>query len=139
MKHLAKNSVSLTMVKLPSAGCRCYLRDMRGRWRSQTKRLPLPQGQLLALTFLHLLRLCRLGPLRIPQGLAWGLSVCVSFCKALSLGVLLDLSWLAQLLVDESTQATEPETLLPLVLGAKQVVLVGDHCQLGPVIMSKKV
>lgn len=44
-----------------------------------------------------------------------------------------------QLLVDESTQATEPETLLPLVLGAKQVVLVGDHCQLGPVIMNKKV
>ena len=44
-----------------------------------------------------------------------------------------------QLLVDESTQATEPETLMPLVLGAKQVVLVGDHCQLGPVIMNKKV
>lgn len=41
--------------------------------------------------------------------------------------------------MDESTQATEPETLMPLVLGAKQVVLVGDHCQLGPVIMSKKV
>lgn len=46
---------------------------------------------------------------------------------------------LLQLLVDESTQATEPETLLPLVLGVKQVVLVGDHCQLGPVIMNKKV
>ncbi|CAL8463239.1 g2773 [Coccomyxa elongata] len=43
-----------------------------------------------------------------------------------------------KLLVDESTQATEPETLLPLVLGVKQVVLVGDHCQLGPVIMNKK-
>ena len=53
--------------------------------------------------------------------------------------MLLDLCLVAQLLVDESTQATEPETLLPLVLGAKQVVLVGDHCQLGPVIMSKKV
>ncbi len=43
-----------------------------------------------------------------------------------------------QVLIDESTQATEPECLLPLVLGAKQVVLVGDHCQLGPVIMCKK-
>lgn len=32
-------------------------------------------------------------------------------------------------LVDESTQATEPECLIPLVLGAKQVVFVGDHCQ----------
>ncbi|GAV89382.1 UPF1_Zn_bind domain-containing protein/AAA_11 domain-containing protein/AAA_12 domain-containing protein [Cephalotus follicularis] len=43
-----------------------------------------------------------------------------------------------QVLIDESTQATEPECLIPLVLGAKQVILVGDHCQLGPVIMCKK-
>nr|GMD79463.1 regulator of nonsense transcripts 1 homolog [Ipomoea batatas] len=43
-----------------------------------------------------------------------------------------------QVLIDESTQATEPECLIPLVLGTKQVVLVGDHCQLGPVIMCKK-
>ncbi|KAF7128128.1 hypothetical protein RHSIM_Rhsim11G0009100 [Rhododendron simsii] len=41
-------------------------------------------------------------------------------------------------LIDESTQSTEPECLMPLVLGAKQVVLVRDHCQLGPVIMCKK-
>ena len=44
-----------------------------------------------------------------------------------------------QVLVDESTQATEPEVLVPLVMGAKQLVLVGDHCQLGPVIMNRKV
>ena len=44
-----------------------------------------------------------------------------------------------QVLLDESTQATEPEALVPFVLGAKQMVLVGDHCQLGPVIMNKKV
>ncbi len=65
-----------------------------------------------------------------------------------------------QVLIDESTQATEPECLIPIVLGCKQVpvsfllylfnvnskqiflfvqlVLVGDHCQLGPVIMCKK-
>ncbi|XP_022863828.1 regulator of nonsense transcripts 1 homolog, partial [Olea europaea var. sylvestris] len=43
-----------------------------------------------------------------------------------------------QVLIDESTQATGPECLTPLVLGAKQAVLVGDHCQLGPVIMCKK-
>lgn len=42
------------------------------------------------------------------------------------------------MLIDESTQATEPECLIPLVLGAKQVVLIGDHCQLGPVIMCKQ-
>ena len=41
-------------------------------------------------------------------------------------------------LVDESTQSTEPECLVPIVSGAKQVVLVGDHCQLGPVVMCKK-
>jgi regulator of nonsense transcripts 1 len=40
-------------------------------------------------------------------------------------------------LVDEATQATEPECLIPLIMGAKQVILVGDHCQLGPVILSK--
>ncbi|KAL3834964.1 hypothetical protein ACJIZ3_009700 [Penstemon smallii] len=43
-----------------------------------------------------------------------------------------------QVLIDESTQSTEPECLIPLVLGAKQIILVGDHCQLGPVIMCKK-
>lgn len=40
-------------------------------------------------------------------------------------------------LIDEATQATEPETLIPIVKGAKQVIMVGDHCQLGPVIMCK--
>eukprot|EP00485_Elphidium_margaritaceum_P013219 CAMPEP_0202686102 /NCGR_PEP_ID=MMETSP1385-20130828/1897_1 /ASSEMBLY_ACC=CAM_ASM_000861 /TAXON_ID=933848 /ORGANISM="Elphidium margaritaceum" /LENGTH=1530 /DNA_ID=CAMNT_0049340613 /DNA_START=46 /DNA_END=4638 /DNA_ORIENTATION=- len=43
-----------------------------------------------------------------------------------------------QVLIDESTQATEPECLIPIVMGSKQIVLVGDHCQLGPVIMCKK-
>ena len=28
--------------------------------------------------------------------------------------------------------------MVPIVMGSKQVVLVGDHCQLGPVIMCKK-
>jgi len=41
-------------------------------------------------------------------------------------------------LIDESTQSAEPECMIPLVLGCKQAVLVGDHQQLGPVIMSKK-
>ena len=41
-------------------------------------------------------------------------------------------------LVDEATQACEPEALIPLVRGAMQVVLVGDHQQLGPVIMNTK-
>ena len=41
-------------------------------------------------------------------------------------------------LIDESTQSAEPECMIPLVRGCKQVVLVGDHQQLGPVIMNKK-
>jgi regulator of nonsense transcripts 1 len=41
-------------------------------------------------------------------------------------------------LIDEATQAAEPECLIPLVLGVKQAILVGDHQQLGPVIMNKK-
>lgn len=41
-------------------------------------------------------------------------------------------------LIDESTQSAEPECMIPLVLGCKQAVLVGDHEQLGPVIMNKK-
>ena len=41
-------------------------------------------------------------------------------------------------LMDESTQAAEPECMIPLVMGCKQVVLVGDHQQLGPVVMNKK-
>lgn len=40
-------------------------------------------------------------------------------------------------LIDELTQATEPEVLIPITKGAKQVILVGDHQQLGPVILDK--
>ena len=42
-----------------------------------------------------------------------------------------------QVLIDEATQAIEAEALIPIVMGAKQVVFVGDHCQLGPVVMCK--
>jgi regulator of nonsense transcripts 1 len=41
-------------------------------------------------------------------------------------------------LLDEAAQACEPESLIPLMKGARQVVLVGDHRQLGPVILDKK-
>ena len=40
--------------------------------------------------------------------------------------------------IDEAMQAAEPECLVPIVLGARQLILVGDHCQLGPVVMCKK-
>ncbi|CAI2297044.1 unnamed protein product [Caenorhabditis sp. 36 PRJEB53466] len=41
-------------------------------------------------------------------------------------------------LIDESTQATEPEILISIVRGVRQLILVGDHCQLGPVVTCKK-
>lgn len=41
-------------------------------------------------------------------------------------------------LIDESTHAYEPESLIPIVKGAKQVILVGDHQQLGPTILDKR-
>ncbi|XP_053671419.1 regulator of nonsense transcripts 1 homolog [Anopheles nili] len=44
----------------------------------------------------------------------------------------------ASILIDESMQSTEPECMVPVVLGARQLILVGDHCQLGPVVMCKK-
>jgi regulator of nonsense transcripts 1 len=43
-----------------------------------------------------------------------------------------------QVLIDESTQSQESACIIPIVLGCKQLVLVGDHCQLGPVVMCKK-
>lgn len=42
-------------------------------------------------------------------------------------------------LIDESTQSTEPEVLTSIVRGVRQLILVGDHCQLGPVVLCKKV
>lgn len=41
-------------------------------------------------------------------------------------------------LIDEATQAIEPECLLPMLKSAKQVILVGDHLQLGPVVICRE-
>ena len=41
-------------------------------------------------------------------------------------------------LIDEATQAREPECLIPIVNGCKRLILVGDHEQLGPVILDQK-
>ncbi len=42
----------------------------------------------------------------------------------------------SQVLIDEATQATEPASLVPLIRGARQIVLVGDHKQLPPTVLS---
>lgn len=39
-------------------------------------------------------------------------------------------------LVDEVSQSSEPETLVPVVHGSERLILVGDHKQLAPVIVS---
>ena len=41
-------------------------------------------------------------------------------------------------LIDESTQAEEPECLVALMNSVRQLFLVGDHCQLGPVLNSRE-
>ena len=41
-------------------------------------------------------------------------------------------------LIDEATQATETATLVPIVRGARQLILIGDHKQLPPTIISKR-
>ena len=43
-----------------------------------------------------------------------------------------------RVLVDEATQGTEPAVLVPLMRGCRQLVLVGDHCQLPPTVLSTR-
>lgn len=53
-------------------------------------------------------------------------------------GDILDSMTFDRVLVDEATQATEPAVLVPLMRGCRQLVLVGDHCQLPPTVLSTR-
>jgi hypothetical protein len=53
-------------------------------------------------------------------------------------GDILDAMTFDRVLVDEATQATEPAVLVPLMRGCRQLVLVGDHCQLPPTVLSTR-
>ena len=44
----------------------------------------------------------------------------------------------SKVILDEATQAVEPEALIPITRGCKQLILVGAHMQLPPVVMNKK-
>ena len=41
-------------------------------------------------------------------------------------------------LIDECTQATETAVLVPIAQGCQQLILVGDHCQLPPTVLSEE-
>ena len=41
-------------------------------------------------------------------------------------------------LIDEATQASEPSALVPIVRGARQLIMVGDHRQLPPTVISRE-
>jgi len=41
-------------------------------------------------------------------------------------------------LIDEAAQATEVACMVPIMLGCQQLVLVGDHCQLPPTVVSEE-
>ncbi len=53
-------------------------------------------------------------------------------------GDILDNMTFERVMVDEATQATEPAVLVPLTRGCRQLVLVGDHCQLPPTVLSTR-
>jgi hypothetical protein len=53
-------------------------------------------------------------------------------------GDILDSMIFERVMVDEATQATEPAVLVPLARGCRQLVLVGDHCQLPPTVLSTR-
>ena len=60
-------------------------------------------------------------------------------CTCIGVGhQLLDGRKFTRVLLDEATQATEPSSLVPLVRGARQIVLVGDHRQLPPTVISRR-
>ena len=43
-----------------------------------------------------------------------------------------------RVLIDEATQATEPAALVPLTRGTRQMVMIGDHRQLPPTVISRR-
>ena len=60
-------------------------------------------------------------------------------CTCVSAGDLRLHKWkFKTVLIDEATQSSESETLIPIVKGCEQLILVGDQCQLGPVVLNRR-
>ncbi|GLC67816.1 hypothetical protein PLESTF_000610500 [Pleodorina starrii] len=66
-----------------------------------------------------------------------GADVICSTCVGAGGDQLQDLSF-PLVVLDEGSQCCEPEALIPLVKGCRHAVLVGDHCQLPPVVQSER-
>ncbi|BFU22846.1 regulator of nonsense transcripts, putative [Entamoeba histolytica HM-1:IMSS-B] len=64
--------------------------------------------------------------------------ICCTCCGALDTRLSGILEHIDTVLIDESTQADEPECLICLNNSVKQLFLVGDHCQLGPILNSSR-
>uniref|UniRef100_A0A7S0BI91 DNA2/NAM7 helicase helicase domain-containing protein n=1 Tax=Rhodosorus marinus TaxID=101924 RepID=A0A7S0BI91_9RHOD len=64
--------------------------------------------------------------------------VIVSTCGSCG-SELLDCLHIPTVVIDEATQAAEPTTLLPVLRGCEQLVLIGDHHQLPPTVISDEV
>uniref|UniRef100_A0A7S3EC81 AAA+ ATPase domain-containing protein n=1 Tax=Rhodosorus marinus TaxID=101924 RepID=A0A7S3EC81_9RHOD len=64
-----------------------------------------------------------------------GSDVIVSTCGSCG-SELLDGLRIPTVVIDEATQAAEPTTLLPVLRGCEQLVLIGDHHQLPPTVIS---
>ena len=63
-----------------------------------------------------------------------GAEVVVSTCDSAGASVFEGLRF-NSVLIDEASQATEPECLIPITHGSQRLILVGDQCQLQPVIL----
>ena len=73
---------------------------------------------------------------KIEEEIIEGCQVVVTTCIS-SFDKRLNNSRFPIVLIDEATQACESECILPLLHGAKHAIIVGDHCQLGPVVLCK--
>ncbi|KAG1677719.1 hypothetical protein FOA52_001031 [Chlamydomonas sp. UWO 241] len=70
---------------------------------------------------------------RIATDVLSGADVICSTCVGAGSDQLQDMHF-ALVVLDEGSQCSEPESLIPLAKGAAHVVLVGDHFQLPPVV-----
>jgi superfamily I DNA and/or RNA helicase len=63
----------------------------------------------------------------------------VVFCTCVAAGSeMIEKIHFDAVVLDEAAQVTEPTSVIPLGRGCRQLVLVGDHCQLPPTVLSRE-